>query len=60
MQCRRDTLRHQSVISNELHPLMATFRVMSGAFVLDVGHSELTYFTILVFFFCITFVVCIY
>jgi hypothetical protein len=25
---------------------MATFRVMSGAFVLTVGHGELAYFTI--------------
>jgi hypothetical protein len=29
---------------------MATFRVMSGAFVLAVGHSELAYFTIPVLF----------
>jgi hypothetical protein len=32
------------------HLLMATFRVMSGAFVLAVGHSELAYFTIPVLF----------
>ena len=30
----------------QCHLLMATFRVMSGAFVLAVGHSELAYFTI--------------
>jgi len=29
---------------------MATFRVMSGAFVLAVGHGELAYFTIPVLF----------
>jgi hypothetical protein len=32
------------------HPLMATFRVMSEAFVLAVGHDELAYFTIPVLF----------